>query len=344
MTRKRREPVQELAVRAFDKRMGEARNITRPNVTDLTFRTGIAQESPHRGRQIRKSINPRRIRPWKYADRSPNEMEHLRELAKSMREDGQYQHIIVRPLADEDSGSEHDYEVIAGNVRWQSAIEAGLESVDCIIKQVDDATAMRIMVAENELRRNISPLSRAKSLHKAIGRDGIYADNAEAARALKLSEAQVSRYMRIAAIPETVLQAFEKPHAISLRLAIALSQGVADGYEADLVDLAPSIEAGEISAATLPRVLLASATREDNASGQLADEANGDINPRPNRCVAHPRIYATRAGRTFLTFQRSRKGAALRIPADIERELGTDAVEQLVEEIASIIRKRFIPE
>lgn len=357
MARQKRRSVQEVAMGALEEAQQGGDTPFRDTAAGgLARREGPIPDNPHPHRQIRRRLNPRKLTPWRFADRTDSEMEHLEELAESMRTDGQYQPIIVRPVAERESVDGADYEIIAGQVRWRAALHADMEMVDCIVKEVDDATAMRIMVSENELRRGISALSRARSLREAIGPGGIYANQAEAARALNLTTASISRYIQIAGIPASVWSAFSSPHSASLRLATALGRAVADGYEAEIIALAEDIESGRIAPEQLPWELEA-ARREAGArtpadspqedSGAVPDKGEedppslADPSPMSQRRAPAPRRYATASGQTYMTYRRTRSGTSIRIPTQIEKSLGDEELEQLAEEIAEVVLRRL---
>lgn len=73
----------------------------------------------------------------------------LEELASSIKVSGILSPIIVRPLPD-NSG----YQILAGHNRTAAAKLAGLESVPCIVNDVDDDTAIIIMTATNLQQRD----------------------------------------------------------------------------------------------------------------------------------------------------------------------------------------------
>ena len=61
-------------------------------------------------------INPRDCTRWKYADRSHFEFGNTRSLSEDIKENGQVEPVIVRPLLN----SEYKYEIIAGSRRFQA--------------------------------------------------------------------------------------------------------------------------------------------------------------------------------------------------------------------------------
>lgn len=74
--------------------------------------------------------------------------EYIAELAESIRTHGVITPIIVR-VHPEERGK---YEILAGHHRHKASLEAGLKSVPCIIKNVDDDTATLIVIDSNKQR------------------------------------------------------------------------------------------------------------------------------------------------------------------------------------------------
>lgn len=82
--------------------------------------------------------------------------ESLQELAGSIREKGIVQPLIVRP------GSANSYEIVAGERRWRAAKLAKLESVPCIVREVNDREALELRAIENLQREGLHPIEEAK--------------------------------------------------------------------------------------------------------------------------------------------------------------------------------------
>jgi ParB/RepB/Spo0J family partition protein len=72
-------------------------------------------------------------------------------LARSIRQVGVLEPLLVRPVGDR-------FEVIAGGRRLRAATLAGVESVPCVSKVMDDVTALKASFHENEERKSASPL------------------------------------------------------------------------------------------------------------------------------------------------------------------------------------------
>ena len=83
--------------------------------------------------------------------------EAMQETTESIRQYGVLVPAIVRPR--EDGG----YEIIAGHRRRHGSELAGLSTMPCIVRQMDDDTATILMVDSNIQRENILPSERAQA-------------------------------------------------------------------------------------------------------------------------------------------------------------------------------------
>ena len=81
----------------------------------------------------------------------------MRDTAESVKQYGVLVPAIVRPR--EDGG----YEIVSGHRRHRACELAGLETMPCIIRDMDDDAATIIMVDSNLQRENILPSERAKA-------------------------------------------------------------------------------------------------------------------------------------------------------------------------------------
>ena len=83
--------------------------------------------------------------------------EKMQETVESVRQYGVLVPGIVRPHP------ESGYEVIAGHRRWRACELAGLEEMPVIIREMDDDTAVVLMVDTNIQREDILPSEKAKA-------------------------------------------------------------------------------------------------------------------------------------------------------------------------------------
>ena len=81
--------------------------------------------------------------PGKFQPRKNFNQDSLKELAESIKAQGIIQPILVRMT------SNNQYEIIAGERRWQAAKIAKLDEVPVVVKDISDSTALAMALIEN---------------------------------------------------------------------------------------------------------------------------------------------------------------------------------------------------
>lgn len=112
------------------------------------------------------SLPLERIKPNPAQPRARFDPALLAELAASLREHGVLQPVLVRPLP---AG---DYELIAGERRWQAAHQAGLATLPALVLRASPQRALELALVENVQRADLTPLEDAeayKGLMAALG-------------------------------------------------------------------------------------------------------------------------------------------------------------------------------
>lgn len=121
----------------------------------------------------------------------------LAELARSIRERGVLQPLIVRPAGDGDS-----FEIVAGERRWRAAQRAGVHEVPAVVRDLDDSEALAVALVENLQRDDLTPIEEAEAyarLAREFGRS-----QADVARAVGRSRPHVANTLRLLELPEAV--------------------------------------------------------------------------------------------------------------------------------------------
>ena len=121
----------------------------------------------------------------------PYQEEEMEKMVQSIRENGVISPIVVRPKED------GTYEIISGHNRVEACRRAGFTYVPSFIRDVDDDTAVILMVDSNlRQREKILPIERAKALQmklEAIKRQGSRTDLTSAQVGRKLNRNKESR-------------------------------------------------------------------------------------------------------------------------------------------------------
>lgn len=157
--------------------------------------------------------------------------EAMQETTESIKQYGVLVPAIVRPR--EYGG----YEIIAGHRRKHGSELAGLSTMPCIVREMDDATATILMVDSNIQRENILPSERAQAYKmklEALKRQGVRNDltspqvaakfraDDEVAKDAGISGDTVRRYIRLTElVPE--LQQMVDDKKIGMTPAVEIS-------------------------------------------------------------------------------------------------------------------------
>lgn len=137
-----------------------------------------------------------------YQPRKEIEPEALQELAESIKAQGVIQPIVVRQRAD------LSYEIIAGERRWRAVQLAGIHVIPCLIKSVDDETAMAMALIENIQREDLNAMEEAIALQRLIDEFGL--KQQEVADAIGKSRSTVTNLLRLNNLNEDVKTLLER--------------------------------------------------------------------------------------------------------------------------------------
>ncbi len=134
-------------------------------------------------RRIRTGRNPR-----VYFD--PTEMA---EITESIRANGVYQPILIRPIEDD----EFDFDLVAGERRYRGAMDAHGEDweIPALVKEMTDEEADRAALIENAQRADMSPSEEAAAASKIVGH--CKGDREEAARLLGWSRSTLDKRLAL---------------------------------------------------------------------------------------------------------------------------------------------------
>jgi ParB family chromosome partitioning protein len=154
-----------------------------------------------------EDISPNPLQP-----RMRFEESSIEELARSMRESGIIQPILVVPEGD-------TYKIIVGERRWRAAQRAGLKKIPVLIRQIPKERQLEISLVENLHREDLNPLEIAHVYQRLI-RELDYTQEEIAARVGK-DRTSVSNYLRLLNLPEPV-QNYLSENKISMGHARAL--------------------------------------------------------------------------------------------------------------------------
>jgi ParB family chromosome partitioning protein len=140
-----------------------------------------------------------RMIPIEQIDANPNQprqvMGDLSELMASIAEKG-----IIEPLVVRQRGSR--FQIIAGERRYQAAVQVGLREVPIVIREVDDNEVIEIALIENIQRKDLTPFEEAEALASLASKCGY--THEDMARRLGKSRTSVTESLSLNGIPEEV--------------------------------------------------------------------------------------------------------------------------------------------
>lgn len=124
------------------------------------------------GEPVLKRIPLGDLRPSKFNHRKTINEAQLAELAASIARDGIYQPLSVRPVIKK--GAIEFYEIGSGERRFHAATRADLDSVPCLVREMDEAAFVTLVQVENLQRADVHPLEEAEGyvdLMQVVGAD-----------------------------------------------------------------------------------------------------------------------------------------------------------------------------
>ncbi len=130
-----------------------------------------------------------------YQPRENFDDESLRELARSIKEKGVIQPIVVRQKGDK-------YELVVGERRLLAAKRAGLGAIPAIVRQVSDAESAELALIENLQRKDLDPIEEALAYKRLMDHFGYTQE--EVAKRVGKDRATVANALRLLALPDDV--------------------------------------------------------------------------------------------------------------------------------------------
>lgn len=146
-----------------------------------------------------------RTMPIEWIERSANNPRRafddadLDDLARSMRDHGVIQPIVVRPRP---GGKGNVHEIVAGERRWRAAQRAGLTEVPVIVRAVDDKAALELAIVENVQRADLNAIEEAAGYQQLMDDHGY--SQADLGDVIGKSRSHVANTLRLLRLPQEV--------------------------------------------------------------------------------------------------------------------------------------------
>jgi ParB family chromosome partitioning protein len=140
-----------------------------------------------------------RLVPIDEIDPNPNQprqvMGDLSELMASIAEKG-----IIEPIITRQRGRR--FQIVAGERRYQAAVQVGLREIPIVIREVDDNEIIEIALIENIQRKDLTPFEESEALQSLGSRCGY--THEDMARRLGKSRTSITESLSLNNIPEEV--------------------------------------------------------------------------------------------------------------------------------------------
>jgi ParB family chromosome partitioning protein len=144
-------------------------------------------------------VDVEKIVPNPYQPRQNFEQEALKELAKSIKEHGILQPLILVRVDDD------QYQVLAGERRLKASKLIGLKKVPAIVRTASEQQKLELALVENVQRKNLNPLEEACSFQKLINEFNLTQDSV--ATKVGKDRSWVSNHLRLFKLPVEVQNA-----------------------------------------------------------------------------------------------------------------------------------------
>ena len=157
-----------------------------------------------------QDVNLTQINAGRFQPREIFNEESLQELTDSIKKHGVISPILVRELG------LNKYEVIAGERRMRASVQAGLETIPCLVEQKEDQDALESALIENLQREDLNAVEEARGYDRLKREFGLTQD--EVATSTGKARSSIANSIRILTLPQNVLDMLsagkiEKGHA-----------------------------------------------------------------------------------------------------------------------------------
>lgn len=169
-----------------------------------------------------QDVNLTQINAGRFQPREIFNEESLQELTDSIKKHGVISPILVRELG------LNKYEVIACERRMRASVQAGLETIPCLVEQKEDQDALESALIENLQREDLNAVEEARGYDRLKREFGLTQD--EVATSTGKARSSIANSIRILTLPQNVLDMLsagkiEKGHA---KLLASMEPGEAE--------------------------------------------------------------------------------------------------------------------
>ncbi len=141
------------------------------------------------------------IVPNRYQPRQTFSPLELAELTASLKQSGLLQPILVRRKGD------GMYELISGERRWRAAKDAGLETIQAVIRNCGDEESIILALVENLQREDLNPMEMARAYQRMMNEFSLTQD--AIAQKVGCDRSSIANAVRLLTLPPEVQRSIE---------------------------------------------------------------------------------------------------------------------------------------
>ena len=144
-----------------------------------------------------EEVDIEKVHPNPNQPRTNFNKEELEELAESIKKNGLLQPVLVRKKDDE-------YEIIAGERRWQACKSIGMKRIPIRIREANDDETIMLALIENIQRSDLNPIEEAYGYRRLMERGKM--SQTQVAQAVSKGRSTVANSLRLLDLPEDAQQ------------------------------------------------------------------------------------------------------------------------------------------
>jgi len=144
--------------------------------------------TPEAEGNLPSKIQVHKIKRNRHQPRKVFKEDEIKQLAESIRENGQIAPIVVRKIDD-------NYELIVGERRWRATQLLKKETINAVVIEADEKTSAVLSIVENVQREDLNSMEEAESLDRLIKEFDM--SHEDVAKYISKSRAHVTNIIRL---------------------------------------------------------------------------------------------------------------------------------------------------
>jgi ParB family transcriptional regulator, chromosome partitioning protein len=151
-------------------------------------------EGDTREQIVHLNVNEIEVNP--YQARTEFADDHIEELMNSIKEKG-----IINPIVVNRVGQ--GFQIIAGERRWRATKRANIDTIPCIIKEIESSEeVMELSLIENVQREDLNPIEEAEGYHALMDRCFLTQD--QVAQRVGKQRSTIANICRLLGLPQDI--------------------------------------------------------------------------------------------------------------------------------------------